>query len=404
MKKFALISIISVVALFFAGVAGLSSMAAKDALDSVNSDTSGDSSALTFSAESEGDEDTGAGGVYRPDMQREVENYLLVGVDSRSGDNANVGAGGTSIEGMRADTIMVAHVPNDKTRVSIISIPRDLSVERPECDVWDVDTGSYGSETLPGAKDVKINSTFAHGGPRCLVRTVTKLTGLKITHYAGVDFSGFESIVDTLGGVEVCTEIPLVDGELGEILDKPGKHTLTGEKALDYVRARKIPEEGGGDYSRIYRQQVFLTSLLDSVTKSASNPAKIASLAKQVISHSFGENITLSGMVSTATMLKDIDPDNVVFITVPALGTNDKGNETVDREELIRLMRAVIADDMKALQKTRETTPESSSEPETTQTPANDEPAPENAREDEVRNSLRDEGGVTASTRGACDV
>ena len=86
-------------------------------------------------------------------------------------------------------------------------------------------------------------------------RTVEQTTGVPIDHYAVINFDGFRSIVDALGGVEVCSPEPLRDRESG--LDIPaGTTRLDGDQALSYVRARKIGD--GSDTARIERQQAFL--------------------------------------------------------------------------------------------------------------------------------------------------
>ena len=62
-----------------------------------------------------------------------------------------------------------------------------------------------------------------------------------------------------IGGVEICTPMAIKDDELGVVIDKPGKHTLKGDQALQYVRARKVQAQGDGgtDFDRIKRQQRF---------------------------------------------------------------------------------------------------------------------------------------------------
>ncbi len=222
------------------------------------------------------------------DAQYGDENYLIVGTDTRSGKNGKVGAGTTAdAEGARSDTVILVNIPANRSRVVAVSFPRDLQVNRPECQDWDNDAGTYNGD-LPAANDVKLNSVYADGGPKCLVKVITEMSGLNINHFIGMDFSGFEKIVRAVGGVEVCSTTPIYDYELGQILSKPGKQTITGRKALNYVRARTVSTEGNGDYGRIKRQQLFMSSLLRSTLSGnvLSNPAKLNSIVNTFIKNS----------------------------------------------------------------------------------------------------------------------
>lgn len=390
-----ILTIIVMVIIWGAGFVFLTSQFAKGGLNQINGP-----GALA----SETDDN-----VWKPELQIGAENYLLVGVDSRQGDNANAGAGDESITGMRTDTIMIVHVSADKNKVSSISIPRDLSVTQPGCEAWDSTTGEYG-EPMEVEHDVKINSTFSQGGPRCLVKVLTNLTGLKFTRYAGIDFSGFEKMVDTMGGVEVCSEFPLDDDVLGHIMDK-GTHTLTGSQALDYVRARNIPDEGNSDYSRIHRQQAFLASIVSRLIDDGtlSNPNTAMTLVKQFIAHSFGENITVNNLVDMGFMLSTINPDDIVFLTLPTEGANSKWNEVPDEEGITELFKAIIMDDLKGLENVNTENQvqddEAHGEPEESNgepTSTKDE-APASTKEVKpTENSLNNGSNITVGGSGLC--
>ena len=156
------------------------------------------------------------------DAQWGDETYLIVGTDTRSGENADVGAGeADTVEGARADTILLVNVPADRSRVVAVSWPRDLAVDRPECQNWDFHTQEY-SGYLPAETDVKINGVFADGGPQCLVKVLTQMSGLDINHFIAMDFAGFEHVVRAIGGVQVCSEVPLFDDQIGYIVKTTG--------------------------------------------------------------------------------------------------------------------------------------------------------------------------------------
>ena len=108
------------------------------------------------------------------------ENFLIVGVDSRIGENVDMGAGTTDeAAGARSDTVMLVNIPANRERVVAVSFPRDLAIEPMKCEPWDPKTGEYGPITDPespmyGPDEVytenKLNSAYAVGGPKCLVK------------------------------------------------------------------------------------------------------------------------------------------------------------------------------------------------------------------------------------------
>src|SRR5207253_5445731 len=138
-----------------------------------------------------------------------------------------------------SDTIMIAHLPANRARAVIISFPRDLEVDRPACEGWDDKTGKYNGKQIPPATAVKINSIYSAGGPKCMTKVVQALSGININHFVGIDFNGFKEMVDAVQGVQVCVEKPLKDSVLGVVVKDAGKEvTLTGDQALNFVRAR----------------------------------------------------------------------------------------------------------------------------------------------------------------------
>src|SRR4030095_16728825 len=83
-----------------------------------------------------------------PNAQFGDENFLIVGVDSRFGENLDMGAGTTEdAGGARSDTIMLVNIPANRKRVVAVSFPRDLAITPTKCEHWDPDTGQYGPVT-----------------------------------------------------------------------------------------------------------------------------------------------------------------------------------------------------------------------------------------------------------------
>ncbi|BDT95538.1 hypothetical protein IFM12275_55140 [Nocardia sputorum] len=275
------------------------------------------------------------------------ENYLLVGTDTRAGANGQLGAGTLDdAEGARADTTMLVHIPKDRSRVVVVSFPRDLDVTRPQCNGWDNEKGSYTDEKFPSAIGDKLNAVYNLGGPMCLVSTIQRLTGASINHFIGIDFAGFESMVNQIDGVEVCASKPLVDDVLGTILEHPGKQRIDGQTALKYVRARHVYGEERSDYDRINRQQRFLASLLRSTLSSRVlfNPGKLNGFITALREHTWVNKVETTDLLMLGRSLQKIDAGVVTFITVPTAGTTTYGNE-IPRESDIKAIFKAIRDD-----------------------------------------------------------
>lgn len=286
--------------------------------------------------------------VVDPIGQTGDETYLIVGTDTRAGANSEVGAGTVEdAEGARSDTVMLVNIPANRERVVAVSFPRDLDVQRPVCQGWDNDTGKYTNETFPAADGDKLNATYALGGPKCLVKVIQKMSGLKIGHFVGMDFSGFESMVNEVGGVEVCTTLPLNDYELGPILTQTGRQTIDGKTALNYVRARNIESEGNGDYGRIKRQQRFLSSLLRSAlsNKVLLDPGKLNGFINAFTRDTFVEKVTTKDLVTLGRSLQNVDAGAVTFLTIPTAGTTEWGNEIPRDDDIDAIFKSIIDDD-----------------------------------------------------------
>ncbi|WP_309231687.1 LCP family protein [Nocardia sp. SYP-A9097] len=281
------------------------------------------------------------------DAQYGDENFLIVGTDTRAGANSQLGAGDTAdAEGARSDTVMLVNIPANRQRVVAVSFPRDLDVTRPVCEGWDNDKGVYTGESFPSAIGDKLNAVYALGGPKCLTKVIQKMSGLKINHFVGIDFAGFETMVDTIGGVEVCTTKPLVDEILGTVLTTPGKQIVNGSTALDYVRARHVIGEERSDYDRINRQQRFLSSLLRGAlsSKVLFDPGKMNGFINAFAQHSFMDNVTTKDLLMLGRSMQKMQAGSITFLTVPTAGTTSYGNEIPRESDIKAIFRAVIDD------------------------------------------------------------
>lgn len=239
-------------------------------------------------------------------------NYLLVGVDSRAGDNASVGAGTTAnVAGLRSDTMMIIHIAARTNKTTIISFPRDSRVD------------------IPGHGFNKLNASLPLGGPDLLIKTLHQLTGMSINHYLQIDFSGFEKMTNALGGVDVCLSEPAIEpagDKFTGINLSAGKHHLDGATALQYVRQRYGLT--GGDIDRIKRQQAFIGSMIRKLTSARTllDPLRLTKFLNVATkSITFDAGVTTHDLVTLATRLRKLDPAHVQFETIPTLGSQTIG-------------------------------------------------------------------------------
>ncbi len=333
-----------------------------------------------------------------PNAQFGDENFLIVGVDSRYGQNADMGAGTTAdAGGTRSDTIMLVNIPASRKRVVAVSFPRDLAIKPTQCEAWDPKTGGYGplydEDTKSYGPDevyteTKLNSAYAFGGPKCLVKVIQKLSGLSINRFMAVDFAGFSKLVDAVGGVEVCSTTPLEDYELGTVLDHAGRQVIDGHTALQYVRARQVTTEVNGDYGRIKRQQMFLSSLLRSMISKDTffNLGKLNNVVNLFIDDSTVDNITTKDLVQLGQSIQGLSAGRVTFVTVPTGVTDSEGNEPPRVQDMRALFDAIINDDPLPEERTSDNTPVPS-------TPA--APSPASSDGEQVNTTTTDPSQVT---------
>jgi LCP family protein required for cell wall assembly len=239
------------------------------------------------------------------------ENILVLGSDTRSGSNKKLG-GGTDDGSARSDTAMVVHVYEGHRTASVVSIPRDTIIDRPEC------TDAKGDKH-DAASGVMFNSAYSTGGAACAVKTVESLSGVRMDHYLEVDFSGFQKLIDELGGVQVTTTKAIDDPE-SHLRLKAGTHQLDGEQALGLVRTRHGVGDGS-DLGRIQLQQAFMKALINQVKHIDlfGSPKKLYDLAntgtKTVTTDS--DLGSVNDLMSFASGLKGISSSDMKMVTMP---------------------------------------------------------------------------------------
>lgn len=273
-------------------------------------------------------------------------NILVMGSDERGGENGHEVEG---VEGMRSDTTILVHVSADRSRVEMVSIPRDSRVDVPACNT------TSGRTTAPA--NTRFNAAFANGATvggdvdsaaACTITTVESLTDVFVDGFVVVDFAGFQHMVTAIGGVPIC--IPeAIDSPKADLKLEAGMQTLDGAQALGFARARYGVGDGS-DLSRIGRQQQLLAATVNQV------------LSKNVLSdlgQVYGfvdagtKSLTMSDNLSSipslaglAFSLKGATSGNITFMTVPnAPDPQDPDAKVVWTSEADELWAKVRADE-----------------------------------------------------------
>lgn len=259
----------------------------------------------------------------RPERMSSAINYLLVGSDTREGLSKaelkalRVGSVATAA-GKRSDTMLLVHISKARDKAVLVSIPRDSFALIPE-------HLNKSGKIIPAAYS-KINSAFNWGGAPLLIQTMEEMTQLKIDHYIEVNFAGFARVVDSLGGIEVCTKKDIDDPKSHLVLPA-GVHTLNGIDALKYVRTREF--DGLGDIGRMQRQQAFMSSVLKKATSAGVllNPVTMTSFINSSLSAvTTDEGLKNSDLIILAKQMKSLATSNVRTLTVPLSNLNYYSN------------------------------------------------------------------------------
>jgi LCP family protein required for cell wall assembly len=247
---------------------------------------------------------------HRPPQLSNAMNVLLIGSDSRAGQNEHFGAG---ITGQRSDTIIVLHIAPGEHNVVALSIPRDSVVPILYCPA---EAGTAGQKAQPGQVE-QINATFAAGGPGCLWKTIEQTTHLRLDHFIELDFTGFEKVIDDIGGVSICLPFPVHDPQ-SRLNLTAGRHHVWGAEALAFWRARYIGE--GSDLQRIQRDQYLMAALLQGIERSHldSSPTRLLTVVTDAARYMTTDSgLSLGVMTSIADSLRGLRPGAVQFIELP---------------------------------------------------------------------------------------
>ena len=272
-------------------------------------------------------------------------NILVVGTDSRSGASGELGAGDADdVPGLRNDSTMVIHVSADRSRVQIVSIPRDTLVDIPACKHRD------GTTSEPTSDDM-FNNAMVYGsnggddqediapGIACVKSTVEKLSGMSIDAFMVVDFAGFINMIDALGGV--WFNIPEhIEDESAQLYIDAGCWKLSGTHALAYMRSRK-GQGDGSDISRIGRQQQLISAMLRELQEKnyVTDPGALINFLQAAIS-AVNVSDNLGNASSDASLLinvlQKVDRTNIQFVTMPVEEPSWDPNRRIPSEPMAR--------------------------------------------------------------------
>ncbi|MFB7889096.1 LCP family protein [Cellulosimicrobium cellulans] len=273
-------------------------------------------------------------------------NILVMGSDERGGENGHEVEG---VEGMRSDTTILVHVSADRSRVEMVSIPRDSRVDVPACNT------TSGRTTAPA--NTRFNAAFANGATvggdvdsaaACTITTVESLTDVFVDGFVVVDFAGFQNMVTAIGGVPIC--IPeAIDSPKADLRLDAGMQTLDGAQALGFARARYGVGDGS-DLSRIGRQQQLLAATVNQVLSKnvLSDLGQIYGFVDAgTKSLTMSDNLSsIPSLAGLAFSLKGATSGNITFMTVPnAPDPQDPDAKVVWTSEADELWAKVRADE-----------------------------------------------------------
>ena len=274
-------------------------------------------------------------------------NLLVMGSDVRDGENALLGG---ENEGMRSDTTIIVHVSAARDRVEMVSIPRDSQVSIPECMFNDGSTSRAQEERFNAAFSIGARNQDIGEAAACTIRTVQALTGITIDGWVVVDFAGFRSMVDALGGVPLCITEDMHSELAGLYINGSDQYqTLDGTTALAFARARTGKGLGNGsDINRIGRQQQLLGAIASEVLSRnilTDSPALYRFLNATTQSlKADPQTGNISSLAGLGWSLRNIPSGNIIFMTVPHATYPADRNRVIWTGEASQIWAALISD------------------------------------------------------------
>lgn len=241
---------------------------------------------------------------------KEVPNTVDVGL---RGDRVNVllfGIGGDSHpqHDQLADSIMLVSLKPSTRQVAVVSVPRDL---------W-VRVGSYGTHRINYAHEVGNQSGYPGAGPGLLCDTVSRVFGQPVHAFVRIDFSAFEKLIDSIGGIDVYCERGFYDQLFHDGFTR-GWHHLDGKRALAYARYRYIVGPEGDNFGRELRQQQILSAVREKLQRLSPQNALRIFEATMTFSNATETNLTPRQMLTLYRLFHDVKPQSIRHVSLKPL-------------------------------------------------------------------------------------
>jgi LCP family protein required for cell wall assembly len=242
-------------------------------------------------------------------------NILFLGIDQRPGE----------VAACRTDTMILVSVNPADMSASLLSIPRDLWVPIP-----------------PNGREGRINTAhywgeiehYPGGGPALAKHTVRYNLGVPVHYYVRLNFTGFQQIIDSIGGIDVDVPVtidddkyPSPDNGYQHLHIEAGRNHFDGEMALKYARTRR--GTGDGDFTRMQRQQQVILAVRDRVLSLPNLPQLIVQLPQ--LARNLGESLETDvppdTMFKLAKWAQQIDGENIRMESLDRRVTTDRKTE-----------------------------------------------------------------------------
>ena len=245
--------------------------------------------------------------------------YLIIGSDERTASSSDSRG---YVDGQRADVIILGIINEASSDKYLLSIPRDLLIKN-SC-----------------TKSIeRINSTFSKNdcgnSAENLAANIQILTGLTVNHFASFNFEGFENIIDSFGGIEICVDKTQREGYSFEL--QKGCQTVAGSTALNWIVSRntevlvgeKLLDKNGNDISewkkmvgvsdlsRNDRQQYIILQLLNEIKDFRSLGELNTFISTLEDAFIIDENLSINSAVNILWSFRDTDLTNIIKLSIP---------------------------------------------------------------------------------------